>query len=114
VSPAKASRAKPGGTKTSTAKTSTAKTTPSGSRAAGADHGNGSSLAVLDPAQLTLLPRPEPPPEALAAVVAAAQFLWARPAAPEEPHPVHDAWRFSGRWWAQPALVRRARPWARP
>ena len=50
---------------------------------------------------------------ALAAIVAAAQLLWARPAAPEEP-PAHDAWRFSGRWWAQPALVRRARPWARP
>ena len=76
--------------------------------------GTGRPLAALPPEQLTLRSRPEPPPEALAAIVAAAQLLWARPAAPEEPHPPHDAWRFSGRWWAQPALVRRARPWARP
>jgi hypothetical protein len=80
--------------------------------AAGPDHGN--VLAAVSPEQLTLRPRPEPPAEALAAIVAAAQLLWARPAVPEEPHPPHDAWRFSGRWWAQPALVRRARPWARP
>jgi hypothetical protein len=71
-------------------------------------------LPVIDPAQLTLRPRPEPPAEALAAIVAAAQLLWTRPAAPEAPQPAHDAWRFSGRWWAQPSLVRRARPWARP
>ena len=90
MSPAKGSRAKAGAVKTSRA------------------------MAVISPAQLALLPRPEPPPEALAAIVAAAQLLWARPAAPEETQPAHDAWRFSGRWWAQPALVRRARPWARP
>jgi hypothetical protein len=71
-------------------------------------------LAAIGPEQLTLRPRPEPAPEALAVIAAAAQLLWARPAAPEAPHPAHDAWRFSGRWWAQPALVRRARPWARP
>jgi hypothetical protein len=109
VSPAKGSRAKPGG-----AKASRAKSSPAGAGAAGGDQGHASSLAAVSPAQLTLLPRPEPPPEALAAIVAAAQLLWARPAAPEEPHLPHDAWRFSGRWWAQPALVRRARPWARP
>ena len=84
---------------------------------AGAEDGrpsDGSSLVALRPEQLTLRPRPEPAPEALAAITAAAQLLWARPAAPEDPPPAHDAWRFSGRWWAQPALVRRARPWARP
>jgi hypothetical protein len=94
--PAKASRAK--------------KTSPAEANRAEAGRG----LAAISPEQLTLLPRPDPPPEALAAILAAAQLLWTRPAAPEEPHPAHDAWRFSGRWWAQPALVRRARPWARP
>jgi hypothetical protein len=72
------------------------------------------ALAAISPEQLTLRPRPEPAPETLAVIAAAAQLLWTRPAAPEAPHPGHDAWRFSGRWWAQPALVRRPRPWARP
>jgi hypothetical protein len=115
VTPAKGSRAKPGGAKSSTAKSPPAKPNRAGGGAAGADQGDATSLVVLNPAQLTLLPRPEPPAEALAAIVAAAQLLWARPAAaPEESRPALDAWRFSGRWWAQPALVRRARPWARP
>jgi hypothetical protein len=73
-----------------------------------------SPLPAVSPDQLALRPRPEPAPEALAVIAAAAQLLWTRPAAPEAPHPAHDAWRFSGRWWAQPALVRRSRPWARP
>jgi len=102
VSPAKLSRAK-------------AKAKPKAKAKVGADgQGHGNALAAVSAEQLTLRPRPEPPAEALAAIVAAAQLLWARPAVPEEPHPPHDAWRFSGRWWAQPALVRRARPWARP
>jgi hypothetical protein len=71
-------------------------------------------LRAVSPDLLALRPRPEPAPEVLAAIAAAAQLLWTRPAAPEAPHPAHDAWRFSGRWWAQPALVRRSRPWARP
>jgi hypothetical protein len=104
VSPAKASRT----TKASRVEASRRPEAEGG----GQRHTNG--LAAVSPEQLTLLPRPEPPPEALAAIAAAAQLLWTRPAAPEEPHPAHDAWRFSGRWWAQPALVRRARPWARP
>ena len=66
------------------------------------------------PDQLALLPRPVPAPEVMAAIAAAAQLLLTRPAAAEAPNPAHDSWRFSGRWWAQPALVRRARPWARP
>jgi hypothetical protein len=72
------------------------------------------TLPAVSPDQLALRPRPEPAPEAVAAIAAAAQLLWNRPAAPEAPHPAQDAWRFSGRWWAQPALVRRSRPWARP
>jgi hypothetical protein len=93
-------------------KANRATTSPAGTEGDGYSHGSG--LAAISPEQLTLLPRPDPPPEALAAIAAAAQLLWARPAAPEEPQRAHDAWRFSGRWWAQPALVRRARPWARP
>jgi hypothetical protein len=69
---------------------------------------------VIDPAQLTLLPRPEPSAEALAVITAAAQLLWPQPAPPDAQDGAHDAWRFSGRWWAQPVTMRRARPWTRP
>ena len=99
MSPAKAGRSKTA-TATKAARADRADTAP--------------PPAALRPEQFTLRPRPEPSPEALAVIAAAAQLLWTRPAAPEAPHPAHDAWRFSGRWWAQPALVRRARPWARP
>jgi hypothetical protein len=68
---------------------------------------------VIDASQLGLLPRPEPAPDVLAAITAAAQLVWPRPAEPEPTDPGHDAWRFSGRWWAQPTPMRRARPWAR-
>jgi hypothetical protein len=68
---------------------------------------------AIDPAQLTLLPRPQPSLEAMAAITAAAQMVWPQPAAPDAQDPVHDAWRFSGRWWAQPTPMRRARPGAR-
>jgi len=70
-------------------------------------------IPAIDPAQLTLRPRPEPSPEVLAAITAAAQMAWPQPAAPDAENPVHDTWRFSGRWWAQPTPMRRARPWAR-
>jgi hypothetical protein len=48
--------------------------------------------------------RRHPSPQELAAIVAASELLWPRPAAPDtdplaEPPP---AWRFSGRWWRQP------------
>jgi hypothetical protein len=68
---------------------------------------------AIDPAQLTLLPRPAPSPEVMAAITAAAQMVWPQPAAPDAQDPVHDTWRFSGRWWTQPTPMRRARPWAR-
>jgi hypothetical protein len=68
---------------------------------------------VVDPAQVALLARPAPSPEILAAITSAAQLVWPQPAPPDAQDPVHDAWRFSGRWWAQPAAMRRARPWAR-
>jgi hypothetical protein len=72
------------------------------------------AITAVDPAHLALRPRPEPSPEALAAITAAAQLVWPQPAAPDAQNPVHDAWRFSGRWWAQPITMRRSRPWARP
>jgi hypothetical protein len=68
---------------------------------------------VVDPAQLELRPRPGPSAEVMAVITATSQLVWPRPALPDAENPVHDAWRFSGRWWAQPAARRRARPWAR-
>jgi hypothetical protein len=56
---------------------------------------------------------PTPPdPAVLAAITAAVQLAWPRPAPPDEQNPVHEAWRFSGRWWHKPVPVRRDRPWA--
>ena len=57
----------------------------------------------------------EPPatdPAVLAAITAAVQLAWPRPAAPDEQNPVHETWRFSGRWWHKPIPARRDRPWA--
>ena len=53
-----------------------------------------------------------PDPAVLAAIVAAVDAAWPRPAvetpaAPPEP----SQWRFSARWWARPAVNRRTRPW---
>ena len=71
-----------------------------------------SALAV-DPDQLSLRPRPEPEPAVLAAIASAVQLAWPRPAQPDQNNPVHEAWRFSGRWWNKPVPLRRDRPWAR-
>jgi hypothetical protein len=58
-----------------------------------------------------LRPRPEVPADVMAAVTAAATQLFSRRAAPPPlEDPSHLAWRFSGRWWARPLTVRRARP----
>jgi hypothetical protein len=69
--------------------------------------------AAIDPDQLALLPRPQPGPEVMAAITAGAQLVWPEPMAPDEQDPVHQAWRFSGRWWNKPVPLRRDRPWAR-
>jgi hypothetical protein len=56
---------------------------------------------------------PTPPdPAVLAAITAAVQLAWPRPAPPDGQDPVHEAWRFSGRWWNKPVPMRRDRPWA--
>jgi hypothetical protein len=60
-------------------------------------------------------PRP-PDPAVLAAITAAVELAWPRPAAaagPDEHDPAHEAWRFSGRWWNKPVPLGRDRPWAR-
>ena len=45
----------------------------------------------------------------LAAITAAVQLAWPRPAPADEHDPVHEPWRFSGRWWHKPVPLR-ARP----
>ncbi len=72
-----------------------------------------STGAPVDPAFLPLRPRPQPPAEVLAAVSAAVQLVWPQPTARDEHDPVHQTWRFSGRWWNKPTPLRRERPWAR-
>ena len=56
--------------------------------------------------------RPEPDPAVLAAIVAAVEQAWPRalPADDDVGASGHSAWRFSGRWWTQPAAMRRQRP----
>jgi hypothetical protein len=73
------------------------------------------SAAATTPeaARLALRLPPEPDPAVLAAIAAAVQLAWPRPAAPDAQNPVHEAWRFSGRWWNKPVPLRRDRPWAR-
>jgi hypothetical protein len=68
---------------------------------------------MVDQDQLTLRPRPEPDPAVLAAITAAVQLAWPRPAPADERDPVHEPWRFSGRWWNKPVPLSRNRPWAR-
>ena len=48
--------------------------------------------------------------EEVAAIVAAVDALWPRPALPPSAPAEPDRWRFSGRWWAKPVPVRRDRP----
>jgi hypothetical protein len=52
---------------------------------------------------------PTPTDEELAAIVAAVEVAWPRPAAvvvDDKP----SRWRFSGRWWSRPVPTRRDRP----
>jgi hypothetical protein len=53
-----------------------------------------------------------PTDDEAAAVVAAVEVAWPRPAAPAGPPPDQaPRWRFSGRWWAKPVPAARQRPW---
>ena len=55
---------------------------------------------------------PAPSEEEAAAVAAALEAFWPRPAI-VLPEAVRrpSAWRFSGRWWSRPVPARRDRPW---
>jgi hypothetical protein len=68
---------------------------------------------AIDPARLALRPPPQPDPGVLAAIAAAVQMAWPRPPQPDAHGAVHNAWRFSGRWWNKPVPISRDRPWAR-
>lgn len=54
--------------------------------------------------------QPVPTDEEAAAIAAAVEVAWPRPAA-EAPTDRVGRWRFSGRWWSQPIPLRRNRPW---
>jgi len=58
-----------------------------------------------------VLRRGEPSGEELAAIVAAIEVMWPRPAAPAELGSQAPRWRFAGRWWTKPVPARRDRPW---
>jgi hypothetical protein len=52
---------------------------------------------------------PTPSVEEAAAIVAAVEAAWPRPAAVA---PVSESrWRWSGRWWTKPVPLDRDRPW---
>ena len=70
-------------------------------------------MTLADDAGRLAAPGPRPPdPAVLAAITAAVQLAWPRPAAADEADPAHHAWRFSGRWWHKPVPLRRDRPQA--
>ena len=53
-----------------------------------------------------------PTDEELAAIMAAAEALWPKPAVLNGASPREETprWRFSGRWWSKPVALRRGRP----
>jgi hypothetical protein len=54
---------------------------------------------------------PEPTAEEAAAIMAAYEAVWPKPLVlVGEPERTTPPWRFSGRWWATPLPMRRARP----
>ncbi len=68
--------------------------------------------AVKAGAPVVVSVRPEPEPAVLAAIAAAIEEAWPRPPTDGDGAggPDLSAWRFSGRWWTQPAASRRQRP----
>ncbi|MGD0319996.1 MAG: hypothetical protein ABSC00_00045 [Acidimicrobiales bacterium] len=54
---------------------------------------------------------PEPPPDVVAAILAAISELWPSAGVPDVGSPRDQpTWRFSGRWWSKPTVLRRDRP----
>jgi hypothetical protein len=55
---------------------------------------------------------PTPTDEEAAAVAAALEALWPRPATITQPDQLRTlAWRFSGRWWQRDRMASFDRPW---
>jgi hypothetical protein len=55
---------------------------------------------------------PAPSEEQAAAIMAAIEVLWPRPATVTQPRsPETLAWRFSGRWWQRDRMAAPDRPW---
>ena len=55
--------------------------------------------------------RPEPAPDVVAAILAAVSESWPCARPPDEGwRREQPKWRFSGRWWAKPTVLRRDRP----
>lgn len=58
-----------------------------------------------------------PAADVVAAITAAVEVCWPRPPAPgagrggKPKGGPEYVWRFSGRWWNRPAVLRRDRPW---
>ncbi len=76
------------------------------------DRSTATATATWPSTSLGLSEPPQPDPAVLAAITAAVQLAWPRPAPPDDLDPAHEAWRFSGRWWHKPVPMRRDRPWA--
>jgi len=55
--------------------------------------------------------RPTPTDEEAAAITAALAMLMERPGQTSDWRYPSPRWRWSGRWWSKPAIVRRERPW---
>jgi hypothetical protein len=51
-----------------------------------------------------------PSDDEAAAIVAAIEAAWPRPAAVAPTGEVPARWKFSGRWWSKPVPLRRERP----
>jgi hypothetical protein len=68
----------------------------------GTTAGTGSTVSVTRGGEVT--------DEEVAAIVAAVEATWPRPAT-AGPDRAPPRWRFSGRWWTKPVPLRRSRPW---
>jgi hypothetical protein len=54
---------------------------------------------------------PQPTEEEAVAITAALEFVLRSVAVAATEQSDKPKWRFSGRWWAQPSIARRPRPW---
>lgn len=74
------------------------------------DGATGSAPTVAGPRVAGVSVSGDPTPEEAAAIVAAVELLWPRPAPPQEQGENPSNWRFSRRWWSRPVPARRDRP----